>query len=51
MPPKMLNIIRSFHEGMYAGVHVGADISARFEVRSGLRQGCTMAPHTLQYLF
>ena len=33
------NIIRSFHEGMHAGVRVGADVSGRFEVRNGLRQG------------
>ena len=47
VPPKMSNIIRSFHEGMYAGVRVGSDVSGRFEVRNGLRQGCTMAPYSL----
>ena len=35
---------KSFHGGMYAGVWVGTDVSDKFEVRNGLRQGCTMAP-------
>ena len=44
MPPTMLSIIRSFHEGMQAGVRVGSAVTNCFEVRNGLRQGCTMAP-------
>ena len=43
----LLGIIRSFHEEMYAGVRVGSTVSDRFEVRNGLRQGCTMAPTLL----
>jgi len=42
VPTRILGIIRSFH-GMYAGVRVGSTVSDRFEVRNGLRQGCTNA--------
>ena len=38
------SIIRSFHDGMQAGVRVGSTVTDSFEVRNGLRQGCTMAP-------
>ena len=44
VPEKMLNVVKSFHEGMHAEVRVGSTVSDRFEVRSGLRQGCTLAP-------
>ena len=44
VPPTMLSIIRSFHDGMQAGVRVGSTVTDNFEVRNGLRQGCTMAP-------
>ena len=39
--PTMLSIIRSFHEGMQAGVRVGSAVTNCFEVRNDLRQGCT----------
>jgi len=51
VPTRMLGIIRSFHEGMYAGVRVGSTVSDRFEVRNGLRQGCTMAPTLFNIYF
>ena len=44
VPFTMLTIIRSFHDGMQAGVRVGSTVTDSFEVRNGLRQGCTMAP-------
>ena len=44
VPPTMLSIIRSFHEGMHAEVRVGSTATDSFEVQNGLRQGCTMAP-------
>jgi len=37
VPTRMLGIVRSFHEGMYAGVQVRSTVSDRFEVRNGLR--------------
>ena len=48
---RMLDIIRSFHEGMYAGVRVGSTVSDRIEVRNGLRQRCTMAPTLFNIYF
>ena len=44
VPPTMLSIIRSLHDGMQAGVRVGSTVTDNFEVQNGLRQGCTMAP-------
>ena len=44
VPPKMLRIIKSFHEGMRAEVRVGTSTTDSIEVRNGLRQGCTLAP-------
>ena len=44
VPLTMLSIIRSFHDGMQAGVRVGNTVTDNFEVRNGLRQGCMMAP-------
>ena len=40
----MLSIIKSFHGDIEAIVRVGDADTHRFEVRDGLRQGCTMAP-------
>lgn len=37
VPPRMLRIVKSFHEGMEAEVRVGATLSEGFEVRNGLR--------------
>ena len=51
VPPTMLSIIRSFHEGMQAGVRVGSSVTDRFEVRNGLRQGCTMVPTLFNIYF
>ena len=44
VPPKLLSIVKSFHEGMQAEVRVEDVTAEHFEVRSGLRQGCTLAP-------
>ena len=41
VPPIMLNIVKSFHEGMSAEVRVGTATTDSFEVKNGLRQGCT----------
>ena len=41
VPPGMLKVVKSFHVGMQAVVRVGATLSDSFEVRNGLRQGCT----------
>ena len=49
--PRMVNIIRSFHEGMQTSVSVNGENTPEFEVRNGLRQGCTIAPSTLFNLY
>ena len=42
VPPAMLHIIRPFHDGMHAEVILGNTVRDSFEVRNGLRQGCTV---------
>ena len=44
VPPRMLAVVKSFHEGMHAEARIGSDTTEKFEVRNGLRQGCTIAP-------
>ena len=44
VPPVLLSVVRSFHEGMRASVCVRGIVSDSFEVRNGVRQGCTIAP-------
>ena len=39
VPPRMLQVVKSLHQGMHAEVRVGGSLSASFEVRNGLRQG------------
>ena len=36
VPPTMLSISRSFHEGMEAGIRVRDAVTVAFEVRNGL---------------
>ena len=36
VPPTMLSIVQSFHEGMEAGVRVKDVVTDRFEIRNGL---------------
>lgn len=43
-PPKLLSIVRSFHDGMMSTVQFDGDISTEFGVKSGVKQGCVLAP-------
>ncbi|KAI8511741.1 hypothetical protein Bbelb_108410 [Branchiostoma belcheri] len=43
-PPKLLAIIKAFHDGMSARVDFEGDISEPFSVRCGVKQGCVLAP-------
>ena len=44
IPDCIIDIIRSFHEGMKAQIRVGGETLEEISVENGLRQGCTMAP-------
>ena len=50
IPPKMMQMIRSFHDGMKAKV-VGSDDGNEFEVTNGVKQGCVLAPTLFSFLF
>ena len=43
-PPRLLSIIRSFHEDMKGTVVFDGSTSAAFNIRSGVKQGCVRAP-------
>ena len=43
-PPKLLSIIRSFHEDMKGNVAFDSSTSAAFNILSGVKQGCVLAP-------
>ena len=51
VPPLMLKVIRSFHDGICAKIRVGVSSTESFEVRNGLRQGCTLAPTLFNIYF
>ena len=45
IPTQLIDLIKSFHEGMKAQVLVNGEIpDEQIAVVNGLRQGCTMAP-------
>ena len=43
-PPKLLIIIRSFHEDMKGTVVFDGSKSTAFNIKSGVKQGCVLAP-------
>ena len=43
-PIKFVNILRQFHDGMTARVSIRGQESSPFPVRTGVRQGCVLAP-------
>lgn len=43
-PPKLLSIIRSFHDDMQGTVVFDGSSSEAFDIRSGVKQGCVLAP-------
>lgn len=51
VPPVMLSLIRSLHDGMKAVVRVGDSTTYEIEVTNGLRQGCTIAPTLFNLYF
>ena len=51
IPPVLVNLIKSLHEGMTAEVRVGGATSPGIQVTNGLRQGCTIAPTLFNLYF
>ena len=51
VPPRMLSVVKSLHDGMQAEVRVGSTSTESFEVKNGLRQGCTLAPTLFNVYF
>ena len=43
-PPKLLQIIQSFHDNMKGTVQFDGSTSDAFSIRSGVKQGCVLAP-------
>ena len=43
-PPRLLNIIKSFHQDMLGTVVFDGSTSDTFSIRSGVKQGCVLAP-------
>ena len=50
IPPKMVKMIQSFHDGMKAGL-VNGDESNEFPVTNGVKQGCVLAPTLFSFIF
>ena len=43
-PPKLLSLIRSFHQDMKGTVQFDGNLSEPFDIRNGVKQGCVLAP-------
>ena len=50
-PPRFVQIIRSFHDGMFCRVIENGDASDPFPVSNGVKQGCVLAPTLFSLLF
>ena len=52
VPPRMLAVIRQFHDGMQACVRLDdGECPDKFDVGQGLRQGCVLAPLLFNMFF
>ena len=50
-PPKLQNMIESFHTDTKGTVQFNGSFSEQFEIRSGVKQGCVLAPRLFGTFF
>lgn len=50
-PPKLYSMIRSFHDGTQATIQYDGSMSEPFDIKSGVKQGCVLAPTLFGILF
>ena len=50
IPPKMVKMIRCFHDGMKARLVIGSE-DEEFPVTNGVKQGCVLAPTLFSFIF
>jgi hypothetical protein len=50
-PPTMLSLIQSFHDDMKGQVQFDGELSDKFDIRRGVKQGCVLAPSLFGIFF
>ena len=50
-PPKHLSFIKSFHDGSRSTVQYDRSMSEAFDINSGVKQGCVLAPTLFNIFF
>ena len=50
-PPKLLNFIKSFHDGSRGTVKFDGNSSEAFDINIGVKQGCVLAPTLFRIFF
>ncbi|XP_050710731.1 uncharacterized protein LOC126995286 [Eriocheir sinensis] len=50
-PPRLHSMIRSFHDDMKATIQYEGSMSDAFDIKSGVKQGCVLAPTHFGILF
>ena len=50
-PPKLHSLIRSFHDDMKATIQYEGSMSNPFDIKSGVKQGCVLAPTLFNIFF
>ena len=50
-PPRFIDMVQQFHDGMQARVQNDGEYSEPFPVTNGVKQGCVMAPTLFGMMF
>ena len=50
-PPSLFNIVKSFHTNTKATVQYDGNVSDSFTIKSGVKQGCVLAPTLFKIFF